>query len=64
MQISGLVWDEIISLIKSDRIHTAETANGKIYICTVEISDDAAGTTAMLPVHLDYASFYKTETRL
>lgn len=34
VQVSGLVWNEIVGLIKSGKIHSTETASGEVYICS------------------------------
>lgn len=33
VQISGVVWDEIVRLIKTQEIHSAETQNGEVFVC-------------------------------
>ncbi|HRH42203.1 MAG TPA: hypothetical protein PKY82_11300 [Pyrinomonadaceae bacterium] len=37
VQVSSLVWNEIVSLIKSGKIHSTETASGEVYICAQSI---------------------------
>lgn len=37
VQLSGLVWDEIVRLIKTKEIHSTETPNGEVYVCAESI---------------------------
>jgi hypothetical protein len=33
VQISEVVWDEIVRLIKTEKIHFTQTANGEVFVC-------------------------------
>lgn len=39
VQFSGLVWEEIVRLIKTDEVHATETANGEVYVCVQSLLD-------------------------
>lgn len=39
VQVSGLGWEEIISLMKTNVIHFSETANGEVFICVQSLFD-------------------------
>ena len=39
VQVSQIVWNEIIRLVETGKIHSAETANGEVYVCVQSLLD-------------------------